>query len=136
MESEPSLDSKRKPDMPVAMHRVRLVQRNRTLKLCYIFSSNDNCNLDVVGKLLSCIKEKLGIKMLAFKNHFSLSDTTEMCESIIPDLAMDFAIFVVHAKEYRFVFNEDRARIYRALLKATGKSNVVLVCCLRIKQHA
>ena len=74
--------------------------------------------------------------MLAFKNHFSLSDTTEMCESIIPDLAMDFAIFVVHAKEYRFVFNEDRTRIYRALLKATGKSNVVLVCCLRIKQHA
>ena len=119
--------------MPDTMQRVRLVQRHRTLKLCYIFSSNDKCNLDVVGKLLSCLKEKLGIKMLAFKNHFSLSDSTEMCESIIPDLPMDFAIFVVHADEERFLFNEDSARIYRALLNPTGKSNVVLVCRLCVK---
>ena len=133
MESEQRLDSKRTPDMPDTMHRVRLVQRNRTLKLCYIFNSNDTCNLDVVGKLLSCLKEKLGIKMLAFKNHFSLSDSTEMCESIIPDLPMDFAIFVVHANEDRFLINEDSAKIYRALLNATGKSNVVLVCRLCVK---
>ena len=59
--------------------------------------------------------------MLAFKNHFSLSDTTEMCESIIPDLPMDFAIFVVHANEDQFLINEGSGRIYRALLKATGK---------------
>ena len=59
--------------------------------------------------------------MLAFKNHFSLSNTTEICESIIPDLPMDFAIFVVHANVDRFLINEDNARIYRALLKATGK---------------
>ena len=120
-ESEQGLDSKRKPDMPDTMHRVRIVQRNRTLKLCYIFSSNDTWNLDIVGKLLSCLKGKLGIKMLAIKNHFSLSDWTEMCESIIPDLPMDFAIFVVHANEDRFLINEDSARIYRALLKATGE---------------
>ena len=119
--------------MPDTMQRVRLVQRHRTLKLCYIFSSNDKCNLDVVGKLLCCLKEKLGIKMLAFKNHFSLSDSTEMCDSIIPDLPMDFAIFVFHADEERFLFNEDSARIYRALLNATGKSNVVLVCRVRVK---
>ena len=119
--------------MADTMQRIRFVQRNRTLKLCYIFSSNNTCNLDVVGKLLSCIKEKLGIKMLAFKNHFILSDTTEMCESIIPDLPMDFAIFVVHANEDRFLINEDSARIYRALLNATGKSNVVLVCCPGVK---
>ena len=121
--------------MPDTMQRVRLVQRHRTLKLCYIFSSNDKCSLDVVGKLLSCLKEKLGIKMLAFKNHFSLSDSTEMCESIIPDLPMDFAIFVVHANEDRFLINEGMysARIYRALLNATGKSNVVLVCRLCVK---
>ena len=56
-----------------------------------------------------------------------------MFESIIPDLPMDFAIFVVHADEDRFLFNEDNARIYRALLNATGKSNAVLVCCLCVK---
>jgi len=61
--------------------------------------------------------------MLDCKNHFSLSDTTEMCESIIPDLPMDFAMFVVHANEDRFLINEDSARIYRALSNATGKSN-------------
>ena len=44
-----------------------------------------------------------------------------MCESIIPDLPMDFAIFVVHANEDRFLINKDSARIYRALLKATGE---------------
>ncbi|CAH3152790.1 unnamed protein product, partial [Porites evermanni] len=93
----------------------------------YIFSTNNTCNLDVVGKSLSCIKEKLGIKMLAFKNHFSLSDTTEMCESIIPDLPMDFAMFVVHANEDRFLINEDSARIYRALLKATGGKVLVVI---------
>ena len=59
--------------------------------------------------------------MLAFKNHFSLSDTTEMCESIIPDLPMDFAIFVVQANEDRFLINEDSAKIYRTLWNATGK---------------
>ena len=59
--------------------------------------------------------------MLAFKNHFILSDTTKMCESIIPDLPMNFAIFVVHANEDRFLINEDSARIYIALWKATGK---------------
>ena len=115
------LDSKTKPDMPDTMQRVQIVQRNRTLKLCYIFSSNNTCNLDVVGKILSCLKEKLGVKMLAFKNHFSLSDTTEMCESIIPDLPMDFAIFVVQANEDRFLINEDSAKIYRTLWNATGK---------------
>ena len=122
--------------MPETMHRVPLAERNQTLKLCCIFSSNDNCNLDVVEKLLSCIKEKLGIKMLACKNHFSLSDTTEMCESIIPDLPMDFAIFVVHANEDRFLINEDSGRIYRTLLNATGRSNLVLVCRLCVKQQA
>ena len=71
--------------------------------------------------------------MLAFKNHFSLSDSTEICDSIIPNLPMDFVIFVVHADEDRFLFNEDIARIYRALLNATGKSNVVLVCCPCVK---
>jgi len=40
---------------------------------------------------------------------------------------MDFAIFAVHAHESRLSINEDNAgigyaRLYRALLQATGKS--------------
>ena len=48
-----------------------------------------------------------------------------MYDSIIPDLPMDFAIFVVHANETRLSINEDiaengYAKIYRTLLKAAG----------------
>lgn len=51
---------------------------------------------------------------------------SEMCENIIPELQMDYAIFAVHAQESRLSINEDNAgigfaRIYRALLKATGE---------------
>ena len=54
---------------------------------------------------------------------------SEMCETTIPKLQMDVAIFVVHAHESRLSINEDNAgigyaKIYRALLKATGRSAV------------
>ena len=76
--------------------------------------------------LLSNLKERHGIGILAFRNQFSLSHLSEMCESIISDLPMDFAIFVVHANEDRLSINEDidgigYAKIYRVLLKATGE---------------
>ena len=52
---------------------------------------------------------------------------SDMCETIIPELQMDYAIFAVHAQESRLSINEDNAgigfaRIYIALLKATGES--------------
>ena len=111
--------------MPDTKHRVRLFKRDRKLHLCYIFSCDDTCNLDVVETLLSNLKERHGIGILAFRNQFSLSHSSEICESNIPDLPMDFAIFVVHANEDRLSFNEDidgigYAKIYRALLKATA----------------
>ena len=42
---------------------------------------------------------------------------------------MDYAVLVVHAHESRLSINEDKAgigyaKIYRALLQATGRSNV------------
>ena len=47
-------------------------------------------------------------------------------EEKIPTLGMDMAFFVVHAHESRLSINEDNAgigyaRIYKALLQATGK---------------
>ena len=112
--------------MPDTKNRVRLYKRDRKLNLCYIFSCDDTCSLDVVETFLSGLKEKFRIGILAFKNHFSLSHSSEMCYSSIPDLPMDFAIFVVHANESRLSINEDIDRIgykkiYRALLKATGE---------------
>ena len=54
---------------------------------------------------------------------------SEMCETTIPKLQMDFAVFVVHAHESGLKINGDSprfgyAKFYRALLKATGKSAV------------
>ena len=45
----------------------------------------------------------------------------EMCETTIPKLQMDFAVFVVHAHESPLSINEDNAgigyaKIYRASL--------------------
>ena len=110
--------------MPDTKHRIRFLKRDRKLNLCYIFSCDDTCNLDVVETLLSGLKEKHGIGILAFRNQFGLSQSSEMCESIIPDLPMDFAIFVVHANENRLSINENidgtgYSKIYSALLKAT-----------------
>ena len=61
------------------------------------------------------------------KRIFRLREMSDMCETIIPELQMDYAIFAVHAQESRLSINEDNAgigfaRIYIALLKATGES--------------
>ena len=54
---------------------------------------------------------------------------SDVCENIIPQLQIDYAVLVVHAHESRLSLNEDNvgigyAKIYRALLRATGKSTV------------
>ena len=53
---------------------------------------------------------------------------SQVCENITPDQIKkdDVAVFVVHAHESRLSINEDNAgigyaKIYRALLRATGE---------------
>ena len=69
------------------------------------------------------------LSLTIHKNYFPLSKMSEMCETTIPKLQMDFAVFVVHAHESGLKINGDSprfgyAKFYRALLKATGKSAV------------
>ena len=54
---------------------------------------------------------------------------SDVCENIIPQLQIDYAVLVVHAHESRLSLNEDNAgigysKIYTALLRETGKSIV------------
>ena len=61
------------------------------------------------------------------KRNFRLRGMSEMYGTVIPGLQMDFAVFAVNAHESRLSINEDNAgigyaKIYRALLKATGES--------------
>ena len=121
------LRKERHRKMPDTMQRLRLFDRNQKFRVCYIFNCNKTCNLDAAEKLLSGLKRKLGFDVLVFKHNVSdiSSQSTEMYDSIVPDLPMNFAVFVVHASEARLLMNEDiagngYAKIYRTLLKATG----------------
>ena len=93
----------------------------------HLFNCDNTYNLDTVGALLLKMEDKHKFKISVEKRNFRLQQMMEMCESIIPKLQMDFAIFVVHAHESRLSINEDNAgigysRFYRALLQATGLS--------------
>ena len=101
-------------------------------KCVHLFNCDKTYNLDAVEKLLLDIKDDIkrklnfDIKLPIGKNDFRLSKMSEMCETTIPKLQMDFAVFVVHAHESRLSINEDNAgigyaKIYKALLRATGK---------------
>ena len=93
----------------------------------HLFNCDNTFKLDSVENLLHKIESQYDFKILVDKRYFRLQQISEMCETTIPKLQMDFAIFVVHAHESRLSINEDNAgigyaRLYRALLQATGKS--------------
>jgi len=100
-------------------------------KRVHLFNCDKTYNLDLVEKLFCDIGKKLSfdIQLPIGKSYFPMPKMSEMCETTIPKLQMDVAIFVVHAHESRLSINEDNAgigyaKIYRALLKATGRSAV------------
>ena len=91
----------------------------------HLFNCDNTYKLDTVEALLLKMEDKHKFKISVEKRYFRLQQMTEMYETIIPKLQMDFAIFVVQAHESRLSINEDNAgigysRIYRALLQATG----------------
>ena len=88
-------------------------------KRVYVFNRDNTYKLEPVEKLL----DQFSIHVE--KHSFRLPEMSEMIEKI-PTLEMDMAFFVVHAHESRLSINEDNAgigyaKIYRALLQATGK---------------
>jgi hypothetical protein len=91
----------------------------------HLFNCDRTYKLDAVQDLLNATKAKSRFEPVE-KHYFSLAQMSDMCTKIIPKLQMDLAFFVVHAHESRLSINEDNAgigyaKIYRALLKATGK---------------
>ena len=94
----------------------------------HLFNCDNTYKLDSVENLLRNMESEYDFKILVEKRYFRLQQISEMCETTIPKLQMDVAIFVVHAHESRLSINEDNAgigyaRFYRALLQATGKSS-------------
>ena len=92
----------------------------------YLFNCDNTWSLDPIESLLLAVQNDVKMRFAVDKRIFRLREMSEMCENIIPELQMDYAIFAVHAQESRLSINEDNAgigfaRIYRALLKATGE---------------
>ena len=70
------------------------------------------------------MQEKHEFEFSTDKHYFGVNEMLKSCETTLPQLKMDFAIFVVHEEESRLSINEDNAgigytKIYRALLQAT-----------------
>ena len=97
-------------------------------KFIHLFNCDRTYKLDAVEDLLNATKAKSSFVHME-KHYFSLAEMPDMSTKIIPNLLMNLAFFVVHAHESRLSINEDNAgigyaKIYRALLEATGKSSV------------
>ena len=91
----------------------------------HLFNCDNIYELSVVEDLLKAAKAKLGFKFSVDKHIFTLSEMTELSTKTIPEMKMDFAIFVVHAHESVLFINNDNleygyAKVYRALMAATG----------------
>ena len=91
-----------------------------------LFNCDNTYDLRIVEEFLVEVAEKHGFKTLVEHRYFGLRRMAEMCETTIPTMQMDYAIFVVHANESRLSINEDNAgigyaRLYRALLEKTGE---------------
>ena len=92
----------------------------------HLFNCDNTYKLDSVEALLLKMEDKHKLKISVDKCYFRLHQMSEMSQTTIPKLQMDYAIFVVQAHESRLSINEDNAgigyaRFYRALLQATGK---------------
>ena len=106
----------------------REMESSTRLMKFHLFNCDNTYKLDSVENLLRNMESKYDFKILVEKRYFCLQQISEMCETTIPKLQMDFAIFVVQAHESRLSINEDNAGIgyakfYRALLQATSKSS-------------
>ena len=90
-------------------------------KETYIYLCNcDNlCDLNEVEELLKAVEKKLVVKtsFKIVKGYFSGGQISDMVNETIPNLKMDYAVFVVHAGECCLSFSEDsgHGKIYEAL---------------------
>jgi len=119
-------DPDREPEMKMTVEQSVLKPRK-----IHLFNCDRTCKLDAVEDWLNATKPKLRVQFSVEKHYFSLAEMSELSSKTIPGLRMDLAIFA-----FRLSINEENAgigyaKIYRALLQATGE------CCftLRMQLH-
>ena len=77
---------------------------------------------------MKAVEKKLAVKtsFKIEKGYFSGGQISDMVDETIPKLKMDYAVFVVHARECCLSFSEDSnlGKIYEALKKRTGSGRL------------
>ena len=106
-------------------------ENQANIRCVHLFNCDQTYKLDVVEKLFKAIEPKRNFAFSIQSRYFVLRDMSQVCENIIPDQIKvgDVAVFVVHAHESRLSINEENAgigyaKIYKALLQATGENSV------------
>ena len=116
-------------------------ENQANIRCVHLFNCDQTYKLDVVEKLFKAVEPKLNFAFSIQSHYFVVRDMSQACESIIrfPDQIKvdDVAVFVVHAHESRLSINEDNAgigyaKIYRALLQATGE----VFCSQKLKSDS
>ena len=111
-------------------------QNRENIRCVHLYNCDTTYKLDVVEKLFKVVEKKLNLAFSIESHYFALRDMSQVCENKIPAKTKvdDVAVFVVHAHESRLSINEDNAgigyaKIYRALLQATGEKfqNVLIL---------
>ena len=101
-------------------------RRNKqSTKYFYLFSCDKTCYLDQVTTLLRSVEGRVDFKMKIEEQPFRTgSETTAfstVSEETIPNLRMDYAVFMVHANSDQLSFSEEcYGKIYKALAEKTG----------------
>ena len=93
----------------------------------YLFNCDNTCSLDPIESLLLTVQNDAKMQFTVHKRNFRLREMSEISETVIPGLQMDFAVFAVHAHDSCLSINTNDTgsgytSIYRALQRATGES--------------
>ena len=96
----------------------------QSTKYFYLFNCDKTCNLGQVTTLLRSVEGRVDFKIKVGEQPFRTgSETTAfstVAEETIPNLRMDYAVFMVHAND-QLSFNEDcYGKIYKALAEQIG----------------
>jgi len=85
-----------------------------------IFNCDKTCGLDQVESLLRAVENKVDFNITVEKQPFWGQEKTNMVDKTIPQLPMDYAVFLLHAND-SLSFNEDcYGKIYNAMKQRTG----------------
>ena len=113
---------------------------SQSINRVHLFNCDNKYKLEPVENLLNKVAEIDGHHMCVVKHSFKLAKMSEVVD-LISTLAMDMAVFVVHAHESWPSINEENrgigyTKIYRALLQATGKKKALSLCRFPPKKFA